>query len=187
MKYSSKSKFRQIISVSFLFVLVLALSISFISLDNPTVLETSINRTNSFEVHIDNVSAEGRGSATYTLPVVDNMSLENYNVVINKPGDAVTFYFTVTNKGDVDAILKNINKSKFICSGNNSIDNKNVCGKLTYKLRYANSNKVKEKDVLEVGEVANVELEIKYPNKSSNITSSVMVSNLDFSLEYYRK
>ena len=112
MKYSSKSKFRQIISVSFLFVLVLALSISFISLDNPTVLETSINRTNNFEVHIDNVSAEGRGSATYTLPVVDNMSLENYNVVINKPGDAVTFYFTVTNKGDVDAILKNINKSK---------------------------------------------------------------------------
>ncbi len=187
MKYSSKSKFRKIISVSFLFVLVLALSISFISFDNPTVLETSINRTNIFDVHIDNVSAKSKGSATYTLPVVDNMSLEKFNVVINKPGDAVTFYFTVTNKGDIAAILKNINKSKFICSGNNSIDNKNVCEKLTYKLRYANSNNIKEKDVLQVGEVANVELEIKYPTKSSNITSSVMVSNLDFSLEYYRK
>ena len=44
-----------------------------------------------------------------------------------------------------------------------------------------------KKDILKIGEVANVELEIKYPNKSPNITSSVMVSNLDFSLEYYRK
>ena len=54
-------------------------------------------------------------------------------------------------------------------------------------MRYANSNNVKEKDILKIDEVANVELEIKYPNKSPNITSSVMVSNLDFSLEYYRK
>ena len=54
-------------------------------------------------------------------------------------------------------------------------------------MRYVNSNNVKEKDILKIGEVANVELEIKYPTKSSNITSSVMVSNLDFSLEYYRK
>lgn len=93
------------------------------------------------------------GSATYTLPTLTTTSIEIYNVSFTKPGDSVTFQFTLFNNGTLPGELTSIITSTPTCTSStgNTSDATLVCDNLIYNLRYEDESPVSIGDVVAYG------------------------------------
>lgn len=183
MKSSKKNMLILVFSVVFVSVIALGITVFGVNTD---LIEASVYREKVFEVHLDNVSATTTGNATYTLPRVEDTSLNDFYVQISTNTDSVVYTFTIKNKGDYDAVLSSISKFNPDCSGGSITDNRDVCNNLVYKLTYNNGSKVKNGDILDAGTTRTMNLTIKTTSKNV-ITSPVLIKDLDIMLNYNKK
>lgn len=183
MKCRKKNILIFVFSIVLVSVIALGITVFGVSTD---LIETSVYREKVFDVHLDNVSATTTGNATYTLPKVEETSLNDFNVQISGNNDSVVYTFTVKNKGDYDAVVSSISKFTPDCSGSSIKDNNEVCNNLIYNLTYENGNKVAEGDILKAKSTTNMKLTIKSSSKNI-ITSPVLIKDLDIMLNYNKK
>ena len=143
-----------------------------------------------WDVKIANLSASKTGDATYTLPQISDTSLTNYEIILTKPGDSVTFIFDIVNEGSVDAYLSALTKNTPTCNGvtgssTGTTDAPLVCNNLTYTLTYENGNVVSTDDTLTAYTTKKVNLTLSYNSYAQQVpTNDVAISNLDITMIY---
>ena len=110
-----KTRQIKIISLCALLVAVLGLTVAFASLSQTLTINGSaaVNAA-SWDIHFEKTSGketEVKGTATFTEPTLSGTKIENFSATLTKPGDSVTYYFDIVNKGTVDAVVSSYNFS----------------------------------------------------------------------------
>ncbi len=169
-----------------------------LSISNTTATVTPAN----FEVVFNNLQPTVEvGSAIGTNPTFTpgTTIMEDIDITLQNPGDSVTYTFDIENTGTMNAILQTFDMAdntsvdpadRLTCTGslnpNGATDATNVCGALTYTLKYADDSVVAANDTLDAGETKTVNLTLTYDPADSALlpVEAVSVSGLDINLTY---
>ena len=199
-----KTRQIKIISLCALLAAVLGLTVAFAALSQTLTINGSaaVNAA-SWDIHFEKTSGketEVKGAATFTEPTLSGTTIENFSATLTKPGDSVTYYFDIVNKGTIDAQIENynfpnafkdcmanINKYSYCINfdftddGNiNAFDKSTYIALFNYYLAYADTDEsVTRGDTLNAGETKHMKLVIEYkdtatklPEKNLTLTSS---------------
>lgn len=208
-----KGKDSKIPLLSFLIVVVTALSIGFSAVSTTLKINGTAKVTGmSWKIEFQNLSeATLTGSAEKVSdPVIseDKTELKSYNVNFLEPGDSISYSFQIANNGTINAKLSEIIKDNVSCEGYGSDeqaakDATNVCANLEYSLKYKNeeehfddsgssktfSNDIEVNDILNPGDVKDMILTLKYKSPVDGATieepkDDVSISGLGIKLTY---
>lgn len=188
------------LSLVALVVAVIGLTVAFAALSQTLTINGSANiDAATWDIHFANLST---GATTGGASVVKEPSIKSnadgkastvigdYDVILTKPGDSITYTFDVNNAGTVDARLSVLTKaSTLTCESNVGVDNDAtiVCDGLTYSLTYTDSKKaVAQGDELNVGETKNMTLKLSYDSDELP-SDDVIISDLGITLNYVQK
>lgn len=184
------------LSVVALIVAVLGLTVAFAALSQTlTINGTASVDAASWDIHFANLSTgQTTGAATVKTEAQisgeKNTTIGDYDVIITKPGDSITYTFDVVNAGTVDANLGELTKNvKPTCTSNSGVsaDETIVCDGLTYSLTYTDSgNEVKQNDTLDKGTTKNMTLTLDYDSDSVP-SDDVAISGLGITLKYTQR
>lgn len=201
MEKDRKIKF---LSIAALLVAVLGLTIAFAALSQTlTINGSAAVDTASWDIHFEKTSGketEVKGAATFTEPTLSGTKIENFSATLTKPGDSVTYYFDIVNKGTVDAQIENYdfptalvdckaNNNKYSYCMNfdfnsdgdiNAVDITTYFSLFNYSLKYADTDKsVTRSDTIYAGETKHMKLIVEYrkdatelPKNNLTLTSS---------------
>lgn len=180
-----------------LFLLVLAVSVFGLGIAYALLSTTlTISGTTSvsaatWDIHFNNLGATSTGDATYTLPQFTSAtSLTDYEIVLTKPGDSVTFTFDIVNAGTISSTLSSLTKGTPSCSGvagssTGTTDGPIVCNNLTYSFTYNDGTVITSGDTLNKGETKSVKLTLSYNSSASQVPANdVAITNLDITMIY---
>ena len=187
----------KIISLCALLVAVLGLTVAFAALSQTlTINGNATVDTASWDIHFEKTSGketEVEGAATFTEPTLSGTAIENFSATLTKPGDSVTYYFDIVNKGTVDAVVSSstINNNYLYCLGSTqSSSNWEKCkvwdfdnnGTLNvadssvfytlfdYNIYYVDSGKkLTSRDTLNAGETKHMKLVIEYRYEATEL------------------
>lgn len=142
---------------------------------------------------ISEASKEGE-VGTIAKPTGKNTTaLTGFVATLVKPGSSISYNFTVTNTGDYNAKVASVNVPTPRCTGvgeNATVDAKNVCDNLEYKLTYADGTEINVNDSLEANSSKELKLTLKYKTLAEDADSSILpvndvtISDLDVSINY---
>lgn len=124
--------------------------------------------------------------------IVGDTSIETYSVELKTPGDYVTYNFKIKNAGDFPAKIDSgfAMPTPSCTKGASGVDADatNVCGNLTYTLKYVTGGaNVAVNDTFAAGEEKEVQLKIYY---SKNVTTAqlptddVAIGNLNITIPF---
>ena len=189
-----KTRKVKIISLCALLVAVLGLTIAFASLSQTlTINGSAAVDTATWDIHFEKTSGketEAEGAATFTEPTLNGTTIENFSATLTKPGDSVTYYFDIVNKGTIDAVVSSYNFPLAIteCVNNNNAysycmnfdfnsDNYiNGADFMTYQtmftsgLKDADTDKsIAKNDVIKAGETKHMKLFFEYKDTATEL------------------
>lgn len=180
-----------------LFLIVLAVSVFGLGIayallsTTLTITGTTSVSAATWDIHFNNLGATHTGDATYTLPQFTSAtSLTDYEIVLTKPGDSVTFTFDIVNAGTISSTLSSLTKGTPSCSGvagssTGTTDGPIVCSNLTYSFTYSDGTPVASGDTLNKGETKSVKLTLTYNSGASSVPANdVAITNLDITMIY---
>lgn len=175
-----------------LLVSVFGLGIAYALLSTTlTISGTTSVSAATWDIHFSNLSASSTGDATYTLPQFTSAtSLTDYEIVLTKPGDSVTFTFDIVNAGTISSAISSLVKGTPSCSGiagssTGTTDGPIVCNNLSYTFTYSDNTVVNVGDTLNKGETKSVKLTLSYNSSATQVpTNDVAISNLDITMIY---
>lgn len=189
-------KKRLYIILLLLFV-VIAMTVAFAALSTTlNIRGTARFDTATWEIKFANLSAATlTGAATVTTePTIQgtgDIIIGDYEVVLTKPGDSVTYTFDVENNGTVDAKIGSFTKAATPTfnglatdAGNKAADEALLTANTTYTLTYtADGREVALDDTLEAGVSVNMTLKLAYDGTAIP-TDDVEISGLDIAMIY---
>ena len=209
-----KTRKIKIISLCALLVAVLGLTVAFASLSQTLTINGSaaVNAA-SWDIHFEKSSGketEPEGAATFTEPTLSGTTIENFSATLTKPGDSVTYYFDIVNKGTIDAVVSSYDFPLAIreCVNNNNAysycmnfdfnsDNYiNGADFMTYQtmftsgLRYADTDKgIGAKDVIKAGETKHMKLFFEYKDTATELPKNnlTLTSKNPITITYEQK
>ena len=178
----------------FLIMLVVALvglSVAYALLSTTLSItgSTSVSAS-SWKIRFSNLNGSSVGGATYTLPTLSDTSLSDYEIILTKPGDSVTFTFDIVNDGTIGASITSFVKDTPSCSGvagstTGSSDSTLVCNNITYSFTYSDGSAIGVGDTLSSGETKSVKLSLTYNESAASLPSNdVAISNLGITIIY---
>ncbi len=156
-----------------------------------TISGTTTVAAATWDIHFTNLTASSTGDATYTLPQFETTtSLTDYQIILTKPGDSVTFNFDIYNEGTINAKLSSIVKNTPQCNGvagssTGSTDGPIVCNNITYTFTYSDGTAINAEDLLNKKETKSVKLTLGYNSSASQVPQNdVAITNLDITMIY---
>ena len=189
-----KTRQIKIISLCALLVAVLGLTVAFAALSQTLTINGSaaVNAA-SWDIHFEKTSGketEVKGAATFTEPTLNGTKIENFSTTLTKPGDSVTYYFDIVNKGTVDAVVSsynfpyafkdcmaNINKYSYCMNFDfnsdgdiDAFDKSTYIALFNYRLAYADTDEsVTQGDTINAGETKHMKLVIEYKDTATEL------------------
>lgn len=179
-----------------LFLIVLAVSIFGLGIayallsTTLTISGTTTVSAATWDIHFSNLSASKTGDATYTLPQVSDTSLTDYEIILTKPGDSVSFSFDIVNGGTINSSLASLVKGTPSCSGvagssTGTTDAPIVCNNITYSFTYEDGSSITIGDSLNKNVTKRVKLTLSYNSSAAQVpVNDVAISNLDITMIY---
>lgn len=175
-----------------LLVSVFGLGIAYALLSTTlTISGTTSVSAATWDIHFNNLNASKTGDATYTLPKFTSATaLTDYEIVLTKPGDSVTFSFDIVNAGTISSSISSLVKGTPSCSGvagssTGTTDGPIVCNNLSYTFTYSDGTVVSVGDTLNKGETKSVKLTLSYNGSATQVPANdVAISNLDITMIY---
>lgn len=200
----SKEKFKSLV-ITVLVVAIVSMSVVYATLTQRLTITGSATvekNTSLWNVHFVSNSitqltpvgyaevAEGKELTTNGLT-----TLENLEVTLKAPGDAISYTFSVTNEGSLPAkisgvTLPNLNNASYVSTSNKTADINMVKENIEYSLTYNNDstygNKTPEvNDLLASGATKSLKLTISYKSSATDLPSeAVTVSGLNARIDY---
>ena len=210
-----KTRKIKIISLCALLAAVLGLTVAFAALSQTLTIKGSaaVNAA-SWDIHFEKTSGketEVKGTATFTEPTLSGTKIENFSATLTKPGDSVTYYFDIVNKGTVDAVVLSYNfptameeclnqslSSNPECEPFDLVKNDNIDiydkGKylqlFNYNIYYVDSEKkLASKDTLNAGETKHMKLVIEYKDTATELPENniTLTSSDPITITYEQK
>ena len=212
-----KTRQIKIISLCALLAAVLGLTVAFAALSQTLTINGSaaVNAA-SWDIHFEKTigkETEAKGAATFTEPTLSGTTIENFSATLTKPGDSVTYYFDIVNKGTVDAVVSNYNFSygytKCIGSKEGSagwedckawdLDNSGVINTsdkvkymelFDYNIYYVDGGKkLAREDTLNAGETKHMKLVIEYKDTATELLENniTLTSSDPITITYEQK
>ena len=209
-----KTRQIKIISLCALLVAVLGLTVAFAALSQTLTINGSaaVNAA-SWDIHFEKTSGketEVKGAATFTEPTLSGTTIENFSATLTKPGDSVTYYFDIVNKGTIDAQIENynfpnafkdcmanINKysycMNFDFNSDGDIDGLDLGTYFTlfnHYLKYADTDKsVTQGDTINAGETKHMKLVIEYKDTATELPENnlTLTSSDPITITYEQK
>ena len=199
------------LSLVALIVAVLGLTVAFAALSQTlTINGTASINSATWDVHFANLSeASTTGDASVsTPPTLNATSISDFEAVLTKPGDSITYEFDIVNGGTIDATISNFTEDVGFCTSligsqvnddndasycdlddsndvtesDISIANNNFTYTLTYK---DGGEKVKRGDTLGKGETKRVVLKLEFNADSDWLpTHDLKFPDLEKAIEY---
>ena len=209
-----KTRKIKIISLCALLVAVLGLTVAFAALSQTlTIKGSAAVDAASWDIHFEKTSGketEAKGAATFTEPTLSGTKIENFSATLTKPGDSVTYYFDIVNKGTVDAVVSsfnfpnafsdcfaNINKYSYCKNfdfngdGNvNALDKLVYASLFSYRLAYADTDEsVTRSDTINAGETKHMKLVIEYKDTATELPENnlTLTSSDPITITYEQK
>lgn len=156
-----------------------------------TISGTTTVSAVTWDIHFSNLTASSTGDATYTLPTFESStSLTDYEIILTKPGDSVTFNFDIQNAGTIDSKLSSIIKGTPQCNGvagssTGTVDGPLVCQNITYSFTYNDGALISANDLLNKSETKSVKLTLSYNSSATQVPSNdVAITNLSITMIY---
>ena len=210
-----KARKIKIISLCALLVAVLGLTVAFAALSQTlTINGSAAVDTATWDIHFEKTSGketEVEGAATFTEPTLSGTKIENFSATLTKPGDSVTYYFDIVNKGTVDAVVsyykfptameecmgKSVSSNSecesfdIIKDGEiNGSDKVMYLSMFNYNIYYADSeNKLASKETLNAGETKHMKLVIEYKDTATELPENniTLTSSDPITITYEQK
>ena len=209
-----KTRKIKMISLCALLVAVLGLTIAFASLSQTLIINGSASMdTASWDIHFEKTSGketEVKGDATFTEPTLSGTTIENFSATLTKPGDSVTYYFDIVNKGTIDAVVSSYNFPLAIteCLSNNNAysycmnfdfnSDNHITGAdfsvylamFNSGLKDADTNKsIGENDVIKAGETKHMKLFFEYKDTATELPKNnlTLTSKNPITITYEQK
>ena len=210
-----KTRKIKIISLCALLVAVLGLTVAFAALSQTLTIKGSaaVNAA-SWDIHFEKTSGketEVKGTATFTEPTLSGTKIENFSATLTKPGDSVTYYFDIVNKGTVDAVILSYNfptameeclhkslSSNPECEPFDLVKNDEVDGYdkgkylqlFNYNIYYVDGGKkLAREDTLNAGETKHMKLVIEYKDTATELPENniTLTSSDPITITYEQK
>lgn len=185
-----EEKQRKRLAMSALIISVVCITIVFLMTSTTLIKVEETGKLDSvkWDVHFENLKEYKTGDAkVLSSPEISKKGtyIGDYEISLSKPGDSITYTFDVVNSGDFNAQLINIVKTRLKCKSmkNSKEDEEIACDSLNYTLKYKNGNLVKEEDILNKRQRANLVLTLKYDSNKLPI-SKIKVHGLSIILLY---
>lgn len=131
----------------------------------------------------DRLIAEKTGNATETTaPTLTDTAVSGFDVVLNAPGDSITYKFSVKNAGTLNATLGTFTMGTLSCAPNTSStisqeDATTLCNELQYTLKYADGSDITNGATLQKGDSKDLVLKLVWPESSTlKVTDDVKVT-----------
>ncbi len=153
-----------------IFVAVGGLSLGFAAFSRTLTIggegQVTSSRWNIQFANLGAASLGGSASETVAPQLNGTTAIEGYEVVLNEPGDSVSYTFDVQNTGTFDAEVRSITPGLITCTGtgaNATTDADNVCPFITHTVTYADGSGINIGDSLaNTTGVASLKLTITY-------------------------
>ena len=176
----------QVLTILALCIVVLCITIAYAVMSSTLSISGSVKMESaSWDIHFANVTASSIGDASYTMPHIQDTILNDFEVTLTKPGDAVTYNFSVVNSGNMSARLTDLVKNEVNCSSNSNTDAKIVCNNFNYKLTYSDGSSIENGDVLAKDTSVDMKLTLEYPASTESLPDGdVSIENLGIMLIY---
>ncbi|MFR5756397.1 MAG: hypothetical protein ACLUD7_03070 [Lachnospiraceae bacterium] len=209
-----KTRQIKIISICALLVAVLGLTVAFAALSQTLTINGSaaVNAA-SWDIHFEKTSGketEVKGAATFTEPTLSGTTIENFSATLTKPGDSVTYYFDIVNKGTIDAQIENYNFPNAFKDCMASINKYSYCMNFDFNsdgvidaldlatyftlfnhyLKYADTDKsVRQGDTINAGETKHMKLVIEYKDTATELPKNnlTLTSSDPITITYEQK
>ena len=200
------SRFRKKLTLTIMIIVILigCMSIAYAALtQNLTISGTGTVNASNWDIRLKNSTNyfnRKTGTATFTTPVVNGTTIANYTVTFEKPGDSVTLYFDVENKGDLLGEISSIVSKTPQCTSatGNTSDANLICNNLNIAFSYANDDQITSGDTLNLDsytclnnseysqdEETTLKLTITLNQSMTSVPSSkVTISNLKHDIIY---
>lgn len=99
----------KMVLIGTLVAVIIIMSIGYAALSQRLQITGTASITSSWDVKITDIQQSGKtGTATETSEPSKTSTTATFDVTLNAPGDSMTYDITVSNNGDLDAILKQI-------------------------------------------------------------------------------
>ena len=209
-----KTRQIKIISLCALLAAVLGLTVAFAALSQTLTINGSANMdAASWDIHFEKTSGketEVKGAATFTEPTLSGTTIENFSATLTKPGDSVTYYFDIVNKGTIDAQIENYNFPNAFKDCMASINKYSYCMNFDFNsdgvidaldlgtyftlfnhyLKYADTDKsVTRGDTINAGETKHMKLVIEYKDTATELPKNnlTLTSSDPITITYEQK
>ena len=205
----------RVLSIAALLVAVLGLTVAFAALSQTLKINgNSTFDTASWDIHFTktvDMPTQTTGDATFTEPTLSGTTIENFSATLTKPGDSVTYYFDIVNKGTIDAVVSiyNFPTAMKECFGKSvssnpecepfdfkqngmvdGFDNSVYSSMFNYNIYYVdNGNIFTSKDTLNAGETKHMKLVIEYKDTANELPENniTLTSSDPITITYEQK
>ena len=133
-----KNRGTKIIAIIALCIAVAGISLAYAAMSTTLTIKGSATMdTAKWDIKFTSLNTSKTGAATIeTAPqIVGDITIEEYDVTLTKPGDSIVIDFTVSNEGTLDADLSEVVIGTLDCG--ETTDGTLVCENLDYTLVYA--------------------------------------------------
>ena len=181
-----KNREIKIIAVVALLVAVVGLSVAYAALSTTLkITGTATINAATWDVKFIEGAGSTAGSASFNKPTVTSTAISDFSIGLVKPGDSVTYTFSIKNNGTIDASLGTVTIGTPTCTATDNTVATTTCGNLTYSVTYADGSAFKVGDRLDAGATKEAKLTLTF-NESADVVPStaVTVNGLGVTLIY---
>ncbi len=200
----SKEKFKSLV-ITILVIAIVSMSVVYATLTQRLQINTTaiLEKNQSlWNIYFDSTSIQKLTPVGYAevasgkeLTTNGLTTLENLEVTLKAPGDAISYTFTVKNDGSLpgkisEVTLPNLNNATYSSTNNITADINLVKANIEYSLTYNNDatygNKTPEvNDTLPANSSKSLKLTISYKSSATDLPSeAVTVSGLNARIDY---
>lgn len=128
----------------------------------------------SWNIYFSNLNTINIGTGMSAYTYMDATTF-NFNVEVNKPGDAVTYTFDVKNDGTIDAVLDSVN-----ITAPSNLSSKD----LEYAVTYSDGTSINKGDILNAKSSKKIKMYFKFKETATTVPSQDDVLNFGITLSY---
>ena len=175
MRYKSKKMY-----VVFVIVALLCVSVGYAVLNSTLIINGKSNISkNTWNVHFENIMIRnGSITASVEPAIINNTTISNFELTLDKPGDFYEFTVDVKNSGTIDAMIDSVVKTPNLTDTQKKY--------IDYIVEYQNGEDILKNQLVKANELVRIKVRVAYKNdlSSSDLPSSAEILTLGLDINY---
>ena len=164
----------------FIVLLLLVISVGYAYLNSTLIINGKSNISkNTWDVHFENIKiTEGSVTATVEPAISNDITISNFELTLDKPGDFYEFTVDVVNDGSIDAMIDSVLKTPNLTETQQKY--------LNYIIEYENGEQITTKQLVKSQEFVRLKVRVEFKKdiSASDLPQTTEILTLGFTLNY---